>query len=95
METGTAIIRACIYIMQRQENPDLPNIDVINMSYGEQSHWSTSGRVGQLMSEVSTFKLLFFKSYEITAFIYSLMVAILASLRFFNQNGTLFAATRA
>ena len=27
-------------------------VDVINMSYGEHSHWSHSGRLGQLMAEV-------------------------------------------
>ena len=27
-------------------------VDVINMSYGEYSHWSNTGRVGELMHEV-------------------------------------------
>jgi tripeptidyl-peptidase-2 len=52
METGTALARACTYIMQRQSSPDLQKIDVINMSYGEHSHWSNTGRIGDLMHEV-------------------------------------------
>ena len=27
-------------------------VDVINMSYGEYSHWSNTGRVGEMMNEV-------------------------------------------
>ena len=27
-------------------------VDVINMSYGEYSHWSNTGRVGEMMHEV-------------------------------------------
>jgi tripeptidyl-peptidase-2 len=27
-------------------------VDLINMSYGEHAHWSSSGRIGDLMSEV-------------------------------------------
>ena len=27
-------------------------VDVVNMSYGEHSHWSNTGRVGELMGEV-------------------------------------------
>lgn len=27
-------------------------VDLINMSYGEHSHWSNTGRVGDLMAEV-------------------------------------------
>ena len=52
METGTALVRACTYIMQRQADTNLSNIDVINMSYGEFSHWSNTGRIGDLMTEV-------------------------------------------
>ncbi|KAI4503188.1 hypothetical protein M0802_001410 [Mischocyttarus mexicanus] len=47
METGTAIVRAMIYIMQRKEK-----VHVINMSYGEHAHWSNTGRIGKLMNEV-------------------------------------------
>ncbi|GJQ85876.1 hypothetical protein Trydic_g15333 [Trypoxylus dichotomus] len=49
METGTALVRAMIKVMELQEtNP----IHVINMSYGEHAHWSNSGRIGELMNEV-------------------------------------------
>ncbi len=48
METGTALVRAMSHIM-RAENY---KVDVINMSYGEHSHWSNTGRVGELMGEV-------------------------------------------
>ncbi|XP_071441524.1 tripeptidyl-peptidase 2 [Hetaerina americana] len=47
METGTALVRAMIRVMQK----DMP-IDLINMSYGEHAHWASSGRVGELMNEV-------------------------------------------
>lgn len=50
METGTAIIRALTKVM------DLCNagerVDLINMSYGEFSHWSNTGRIGELINEV-------------------------------------------
>ncbi|KAL3289997.1 hypothetical protein HHI36_023375 [Cryptolaemus montrouzieri] len=49
METGTALIRAMIKVMELSKTQ---KIDVINMSYGEHSHWSDSGRVGELISEV-------------------------------------------
>lgn len=40
METGTALVRAMIKVMQQtKEKP----IHVINMSYGEHAHWSFSG----------------------------------------------------
>lgn len=42
METGTALVRAMIKIMQR---PDDSPVHVINMSYGEHSNWSCSGSV--------------------------------------------------
>ena len=48
METGTALVRAMSHIMRSEHY----KVDVINMSYGEHSHWSSSGRVGELMSEV-------------------------------------------
>ncbi|XP_046586806.1 tripeptidyl-peptidase 2 isoform X1 [Neodiprion lecontei] len=47
METGTALVRAMIRVMQRKEK-----IHVINTSYGEHAHWSSAGRVGELMNEV-------------------------------------------
>ncbi|KAK2578923.1 hypothetical protein KPH14_011132 [Odynerus spinipes] len=47
METGTAVVRAMIHIMQRKEK-----VHVINMSYGEHAHWSNTGRIGELMNEV-------------------------------------------
>ncbi|XP_055608253.1 tripeptidyl-peptidase 2 isoform X1 [Uranotaenia lowii] len=50
METGTALVRAIIKVMELCEAGC--KIDVINMSYGEHSHWSNAGRVGELMSEL-------------------------------------------
>uniref|UniRef100_A0A8W7PUW9 Tripeptidyl-peptidase 2 n=2 Tax=gambiae species complex TaxID=44542 RepID=A0A8W7PUW9_ANOCL len=50
METGTALVRAIIKVMELCEAGR--KIDVINMSYGEHGHWSNSGRVGELMSEL-------------------------------------------
>lgn len=50
METGTAIVRAIIKIMELCESGC--KIDVINMSYGEHSHWSNAGRIGELINEV-------------------------------------------
>lgn len=50
METGTALVRAMTYIMQRKEK-GLP-VDLINMSYGEHSHWSNAGKIGELINEV-------------------------------------------
>ena len=52
METGTALSRAMTYVMQRNKDTTKQRIDAINMSYGEYSHWSSSGRVGELMAEV-------------------------------------------
>ncbi|XP_077291266.1 tripeptidyl-peptidase II [Arctopsyche grandis] len=49
METGTALVRACIKVMELSKER---KIDVINMSYGEHAHWSDSGRIGDLMNEV-------------------------------------------
>lgn len=50
METGTSLIRAIIKIMELCESGK--RVDIVNMSYGEHSHWSNSGRVGELLSEV-------------------------------------------
>lgn len=50
METGSALVRAMTYVMQRKEN-GLP-IDVINMSYGEHSQWSNSGKIGEMIGDV-------------------------------------------
>jgi tripeptidyl-peptidase-2 len=50
METGTALVRAMAYIMQRMEEG--LKIDLINMSYGEHSHWSNAGKVGDMMAEI-------------------------------------------
>ena len=52
METGTALSRAMTYVMQRNSDPNQQRIDAINMSYGEYSHFSSSGRVGELMAQV-------------------------------------------
>lgn len=52
METGTAISRAMIHIMQNCKNNK--KVHVINMSYGEPSHFSNSGYV-----RLSFFNLLF------------------------------------
>lgn len=49
METGTALVRACIKIMELSKKM---KIDVINMSYGEHAHWSNTGRVGDIICEV-------------------------------------------
>ena len=40
------------YVMQRNKDASKQRIDAINMSYGEYSHWSSSGRVGELMADV-------------------------------------------
>jgi hypothetical protein len=40
METGTALVRAMIKVMQKSESN---KIHVINMSYGEHAHFSSSG----------------------------------------------------
>lgn len=50
METGTALIRAIIKVMELCESGT--KIDVINMSYGEHAAWSNSGRIGELMAEL-------------------------------------------
>ncbi|KAI9577908.1 hypothetical protein GQX74_015182 [Glossina fuscipes] len=50
METGTGLVRAIMKVMELCR--DGRKIDVINMSYGEHSHWSNVGRIGELMSEV-------------------------------------------
>lgn len=47
METGTALVRAMIWIMQNNKK-----VDVINMSYGEQANWTNTGRLFDLINEV-------------------------------------------
>ncbi|CAG4953707.1 unnamed protein product [Colias eurytheme] len=49
METGTALVRACIKVMELSKSM---KIDVINMSYGEHAHWSNAGRIGDIISTV-------------------------------------------
>ncbi|CAG9796314.1 unnamed protein product [Diatraea saccharalis] len=49
METGTALVRACIKVMELSKRM---KIDVINMSYGEHAHWSNAGRVGEVICSV-------------------------------------------
>ncbi|XP_022822336.1 tripeptidyl-peptidase 2 isoform X2 [Spodoptera litura] len=49
METGTALVRACIKVMELSKKM---KIDVINMSYGEHAHWSNAGRIGDIICEV-------------------------------------------
>ena len=41
METGTSLVRAMIRIVEHSRY----KVDVINMSYGEHSHWAHSGLV--------------------------------------------------
>jgi len=48
METGTSLARAMSHVMRGEHY----KVDLINMSYGEHAHWSNSGRIGDLMSEV-------------------------------------------
>ncbi|CAM6031897.1 unnamed protein product, partial [Sphagnum compactum] len=50
METAVSIVRAIIKVMELCEAGK--KIDVINMSYGEHSHWSNAGRIGELMCEL-------------------------------------------
>lgn len=40
METGTALVRAMIKIMELKKTRP---VDVINMSYGEHAHWVDAG----------------------------------------------------
>ncbi|XP_044257538.1 tripeptidyl-peptidase 2 isoform X2 [Tribolium madens] len=49
METGTALVRAIIKLMEMSKTL---KIHVINMSYGEHAHFSDGGRIGELMNEV-------------------------------------------
>ncbi|KAK3925767.1 Tripeptidyl-peptidase 2 [Frankliniella fusca] len=48
METGTAMTRAMIRVMQNNKR----KIHVMNMSYGEHPHYSTSGRVIDMINDV-------------------------------------------
>ncbi|XP_043288637.1 tripeptidyl-peptidase 2 isoform X2 [Venturia canescens] len=47
METGTALVRAIIWIMQQRIK-----VHVINMSYGEHANWTNTSRIMELMNEV-------------------------------------------
>ncbi|CAH0562147.1 unnamed protein product [Brassicogethes aeneus] len=49
METGTALVRAMIKIMELRETQP---VHVINMSYGEHAHWVDAGRIGELLNDV-------------------------------------------
>ncbi|KAL1492743.1 hypothetical protein ABEB36_010950 [Hypothenemus hampei] len=49
METGTALIRAMIKIIELKQEMD---IHIINMSYGEHAHWVDTGRIGDLVNEI-------------------------------------------
>ncbi|CAG0918332.1 unnamed protein product [Notodromas monacha] len=53
METGTCLIRAMNYVIaSRLPGFPGPPIDLINMSYGECTSFTDSGRIAKLMSEV-------------------------------------------
>ncbi|XP_050519115.1 tripeptidyl-peptidase 2 [Diabrotica virgifera virgifera] len=51
METGTALIRSMIKVIELKQTKNL-NIQVINMSYGEHAHWVDAGRIGDLINEI-------------------------------------------
>ncbi len=53
METGTSMARAMSHVMRGEHY----KVDLINMSYGEHAHWSNSGRIGDLMSEVIVYRM--------------------------------------
>ncbi|CAG0883314.1 unnamed protein product [Darwinula stevensoni] len=48
METGAAIVRAMLRVMEHYKY----KVDVINMSYGEHTHFAHSGRIGELVKDV-------------------------------------------
>ncbi|KAH8371854.1 hypothetical protein KR093_009109 [Drosophila rubida] len=50
METGSALVRGIMKVMELCREGRC--VDVINMSYGEHSNWSNSGRIGELMNEM-------------------------------------------
>ncbi|KAH8299436.1 hypothetical protein KR044_001463 [Drosophila immigrans] len=50
METGSALVRGIMKVMELCREGR--RVDVINMSYGEHSNWSNSGRIGELMNEM-------------------------------------------
>jgi tripeptidyl-peptidase-2 len=58
METGTSMARAMSHVMRGEHY----KVDLINMSYGEHAHWSNSGRIGDLMSEVIVYG--YFSSFQ-------------------------------
>ncbi|KAK2573431.1 Tripeptidyl-peptidase 2 [Acropora cervicornis] len=69
METGTAMIRGLIAVHQYK-------CDLINMSYGEASHWPNSGRILELMNElVNKHKVIFVSSAGVGAYVSPDMMA--------------------
>lgn len=55
METGTAMIRAMIKVMELCEMGR--RVHVINMSYGEMANWSNGSRFGDVAAEMVSFFL--------------------------------------
>lgn len=53
METGTAMIRAMIKVMELCEMGR--RVHVINMSYGEMANWSNGSRFGDVAAEMVSF----------------------------------------
>lgn len=58
METGTGLVRAIMKVMELCR--DGRKIDVINMSYGEHSHWSNVGLV------IQKYLLIVYQMFEIS-----------------------------